>query len=200
MVASKILPDTGDNTIQDRKRSFGQRLAQFRRRRSITLKTLSEKSGISEATLSRVENHQVSPSADKLVKLAEILEVDISDFFHSDPVNMATGLRTITRKGKGETGISQRYSYEILCAEISRKAMIPSIDIISAQTLEEAGGLQSHAGEEFIYVLGGTVEIHTDYYQPTRLDTGDSIYLDSKMNHAYVNAGSGNAKLLVVTA
>ncbi|MCP4185202.1 MAG: cupin domain-containing protein, partial [Hyphomicrobiales bacterium] len=32
------------------------------------------------------------------------------------------------------------------------------------------------------------------------LDTGDSIYLDSKMNHAYVNAGKGNAKLLVVTA
>ncbi len=200
MVTDKKMQAIGDNGTGLMPQGFGQRIAWLRRKRAITLKTLSEKTGISEATLSRVENQQVSPNADKLVKLAEILDVDISDFFHSDPVEMATGLRTVTRKGEGETGISQRYSYEILCAELSRKAMIPSIDLISAHSLQETGGLQSHAGEEFIYVLSGTVEVHTEFYQPTRLDAGDSMYLDSKMLHAYVSVGDNDAKLLVVTA
>ncbi len=200
MATDDKIQAAGDNAAELMPHGFGKRIALLRRKRAITLKTLSKKTGISEATLSRVENQQVSPNADKLVKLAEILDVDISDFFHSDPVEMATGLRTVTRKGEGETGVSQRYSYEILCAELSRKAMIPSIDLISAHSLQDAGGLQSHAGEEFIYVLCGTVDIHTEFYQPTRLDTGDSMYLDSKMLHAYVSAGDDDARLLVVTA
>lgn len=181
-------------------RCLGPRIAEFRRKRGITLKNLSEKSGISEATLSRVENRQVSLNAYNLIKLGKILDVDISDFFHSDPVDLTTGRRTVTRQGQGEIGTSARYGYEVLCAELSQKAMIPSINTITVRSLADTGGLKRHAGEEFIFVLSGTVDIHTEFYKPSRLEKGDSMYLDSQMAHAYISAGVGDAKVLVVTA
>ena len=197
-------PDAIDAALEQQAKEveqcLGPRIAEFRRSRGITLKALSEKSGISEATLSRVENRQVSLNAYNLIKLGKILEVDISDFFHKNPVDLTTGRRTITRKGKGEKGMSTRYAYEVLCAELSQKAMIPSIDRITARSLDEAGGLKSHAGEEFIYVLSGIVEIHTEFYRPSQLEAGDSMYLDSQMAHAYVAAGPVAAQILVVTA
>ena len=39
----------------------------------------------------------------------------------------------------------------------------------------------SHKGEEFIYVLSGTVSLHTDQYRRLVLEAGDSCYFDSTM-------------------
>ena len=42
--------------------------------------------------------------------------------------------------------------------------------------------------EEFIYVIKGEIDIHTEFYDPVALKTGQGIYLDSSMGHAYVVA------------
>ena len=36
-----------------------------------------------------------------------------------------------------------------------------------------------HSGEEYIYVLEGPVEIHTEFYEPIVLQAGESIYIDA---------------------
>ena len=46
--------------------------------------------------------------------------------------------------------------------------------------------LVRHPGEEYIYILEGPVEIHTEFYEPVVLQAGESIYIDSTMGHAYV--------------
>jgi quercetin dioxygenase-like cupin family protein len=46
-------------------------------------------------------------------------------------------------------------------------------------------------------VLQGPVEIHTEFYEPILLQTGESIYIDSTMGHAYV-APKGNDDALVL--
>jgi mannose-6-phosphate isomerase-like protein (cupin superfamily) len=55
-----------------------------------------------------------------------------------------------------------------------------------AKTVEEFGPLAKHAGEEFIFVLKGSVAVHTEFYDPVVLETGECIYLDSDMGHAYL--------------
>ncbi len=77
--------------------------------------------------------------------------------------------------------------------------MHPAVNLVSKRSLEEAGGLASHAGEEFLYVLEGQLVFYTDFYSPTLLNKGDSIYFDGSMGHAYVAGGDGPAKILVVT-
>ncbi|MEZ5653217.1 MAG: XRE family transcriptional regulator [Burkholderiaceae bacterium] len=179
---------------------IGERLAILRHQRGLTLAALARQSGISEATLSRVENGAVSMNAHNLYILAKVLEVDITTFFRPVTAPMRSGLRSITRAGHGERGESARYAFELLTADVSAKRMVPSINTVTVASLDEAGGLQAHEGEEFVYVLQGAVEIHTDLYRPERLGTGDSMYFDSNMAHAYVRVSPEPARILVVTA
>ena len=56
----------------------------------------------------------------------------------------------------------------------------------------------NHPGsEEIIYVLEGAIEIHTEFYDPGALKTGQGIYLDSSMGHAYVVADGFDEALVL---
>lgn len=76
-------------------------------------------------------------------------------------------------------------SYE-LCAELRQKRLLPTLTRIR---LRELGELQRSVGEEFIYVLQGSVEFHTEFYAPVQLVAGESIYIDASMAHACIAAG-----------
>jgi mannose-6-phosphate isomerase-like protein (cupin superfamily) len=65
---------------------------------------------------------------------------------------------------------------------------VPVLTRIRAKSLNEFGDLVSHAGEEYIHVLEGTIVVHTEFYDPVTLKTGEAIYIDSNMGHAYVAA------------
>jgi quercetin dioxygenase-like cupin family protein len=69
-----------------------------------------------------------------------------------------------------------------------------------ARSVEEYGGVTAHAGEEFLYVLQGAVEIHFEGRPTERLEEGDSIFFDSHVPHAYVAAGRTQAKFLIVAS
>jgi quercetin dioxygenase-like cupin family protein len=55
-----------------------------------------------------------------------------------------------------------------------------------------------HLGEEYIYVLEGGITVHTEFYDPVVLKSGESIYVDSNMGHAYVAEGCDEATVLAV--
>ena len=76
--------------------------------------------------------------------------------------------------------------------------MVPIFVEVKAHSIEDFGELLRHGGEEFIYVLDGAIEVHTEYYNPVILQAGESIYLDSGMGHAYISVGEKNAKILGV--
>ena len=75
--------------------------------------------------------------------------------------------------------------------------MIPVITKIRAKSVEQFGELVHHAGEEYIYVLKGSIAVVTDFYDPVTLREGESIYIDSSMGHAYLAAdGCDEAEVL----
>ena len=77
--------------------------------------------------------------------------------------------------------------------------LIPVLTRIRAKSVGEFGELVHHSGEEYIYVLEGRIEIHTEFYDPIVLEAGESIYIDSNMGHAYVAAeGCDEASVLGV--
>jgi len=43
--------------------------------------------------------------------------------------------------------------------------------------------------------MAGTIELHTEFYDPVQLDTGDSAYIDSGMAHMFLGVGAGNARM-----
>jgi transcriptional regulator with XRE-family HTH domain len=181
---------------------LGTALKTLRTQNGWTLAEVSRRTGFSIPTLSKVENDRLSLSYDKLIRLSEGLDVDIAQLF--TPANAGagpaaiTGRRSVNRRGEGELVPTTNYDYRYLSTDVNRKKFIPILAEPRAQSLEEFGELVRHSGEEFIYVLEGEVEVHTDLYAPLTLKTGESAYLDSTMGHAYVVKGKGPCRLLAV--
>ena len=51
----------------------------------------------------------------------------------------------------------------------------------------------SHEGEEFIYILEGTIKLELEGLDPIVLNPGDSAYYRGDQNHAHVNVGDVRA-------
>lgn len=179
---------------------IGDRLRALRQSRGLSLAALAKMTGISDATLSRVENAQTLVSAHNLYILGQALEVDITAFYATDSSPIRSGIRSVSRGGEGRVMETARYRSTVLGAELARKKMHPAIDTVTATSLEEVGGLASHDGEEFLYVLDGTLVLHSDHYAPLTLHAGDSIYFDAGMAHAYLSADGDPVRILVTTS
>ncbi|MEM1044553.1 MAG: XRE family transcriptional regulator [Pseudomonadota bacterium] len=179
--------------------AIGPLLKHLRKHKGYSLAELATAAGLSEATLSRIENGRTLVSAPHLYQLAQILDADISSFFAPDARPMASGIRSVARAGGTEPVLTDRFATTVLCADLSQKAMHPFLNEITARSLEEAGGLKAHRGEEFLHVIAGTIVLHSEFYAPLTLAAGDSLYFDAGMPHAYLNTESEPAHILVVT-
>lgn len=185
------------------KPTLGRVLRSLRERNDWTLKEMSERTGIPLSTLAKVEHDRLTLSYDKLLQLSERLKIRMSDLFAqpSEPAQQQaiTARRSIGNIDRAVRVNTRNYDYYYLCAELRRKRMIPILTRIRAKSVEEFGELVHHSGEEYIFVLEGRVEIHTEFYDPIVLDVGESIYIDSNMGHAYVAAeGCDEATVLGV--
>lgn len=185
--------------------TFGARLKARRKAQEMTLAELAKRSTVSASTISKVENDAVSPTYEVIVKLARGLSATISEMFGEPgstvPVGRAPrGWQVIGRKGEGVRLETETYDYLYLCSELVVKAMVPCIVRIKARTLKGFGPLTHHRGEEFIYVLEGKIELHTEFYTSSVLNQGDFVYIDSSMGHAYLQASDEDAVVLGVCA
>jgi transcriptional regulator with XRE-family HTH domain len=163
---------------------------------------MSQRTGIPVSTLSKVEHDRLTLSYDKLVDLSRRLNIRISELF-ADPAGAVepavTARRSIGLMDDAVRVNTKNYDYYYLCPELRRKRMIPVLTRIRAKTAQEFGDLVRHSGEEYIYVLKGSIKVLTEFYDPVNLAVGESIYLDSNMGHAYVTAeGCDEATVLGV--
>lgn len=189
------MPETRSN--------LGQRLKQLRAQKRLSLNELAARAKLSRSTLYKVENSGMSLTYDKLIDLSEGLGVEISELFRpSDEVLGAEatvgGRREVGRRGQGYRITTDNYDSLYLCNEIIHKGLVPMIGRVKARSLGQFGSMSGHPGEEFTYVLEGSIEVHTQLYRPVILNEGDYIYLDSTMPHAYVSRSEEDACVLTV--
>jgi transcriptional regulator with XRE-family HTH domain len=169
--------------------TLGSVVRGIRQRNDWTLKEMSQHTGIPLSTLAKVEHDRLTLTYDKLQQLSQRLQIPMSSLFAepSEPTETrVSGRRSIGRLGQFVRVDTAHYDYGYLCTELRRKRMIPVLGVARAKTLEEFGPLAKHAGEEFIFVLKGSVAVHTEFYDPVVLEAGECIYLDSDMGHAYL--------------
>jgi len=178
----------------------GAALKALRRQHGWTLAEVSQRTGLPTSTLSKIENDKVSLSFDKLARLSSGLQIDIASLFRGangeDGQPGINGRRSIVRSGEGKAIETKNYSHLYPAWELLNKKIIPIVAELRARSLEEFGELIRHPGEEYTFVLEGEVDFYTSLYAPVRLKTGDSIYFDSGMGHAYVAAGEGRCRVL----
>ena len=192
---------TEEKTIPEKKHSenLGQRVRQFRVDKGLTQNDLAELSGLSHSALSKIENNQLSPTFETILKIIGGLNIDISDLLTSIQNETPRTRQVFTRKGKGKIHETENYLYETLCNEIINKKMIPILTRIKSHSLEKFGKMMRHSGEELFFVLEGTVELITEHYASVKLEQGDCAYFDSSMGHACISTKEKDAVIFWVS-
>ena len=169
----------------------------------LTLRALAVRAGLPYSTLSKLENGKMMLTYDKLLKLAQGLNVDLGTLLASAPTPdapPAVGRRSITRAGRSAGADSEVHNHLYPAADLLGKMMVPIIIEVRAQSIDDIGGLVRHSGEEYLYILSGAMELHSDLYAPLSLTVGDSVYFDSGMAHAYVRVSKEPCRVLSVCA
>jgi transcriptional regulator with XRE-family HTH domain len=178
--------------------TFCLKLKTLRLGNGLTLEELAEMSGVSISTISKIENRQQKPTFETVLRVARALHINFVQMLEpsSPPAHMAR--RTITRAGEEPKLQGDHYTYETHAADITNKAMVPSVMQIRTREVPPPDQWSTHFGEEFIYVLSGTIEFFTEEYSPVILNPGDSCYLDSAMRHAFVTKSEEDARILSI--
>jgi transcriptional regulator with XRE-family HTH domain len=182
----------------------GAALHAARLAKGMTLRDLAAKTGIAYSTLSKLENGKVGITYDKLHRLALGLEIDVAELVTGDcpaeEPSSIVGRRSINRAGQWLDAVTDRYSHHYPAGELLNKLMVPIIIDVQARSVEEVGGMVKHEGEEFLFIVTGSMELHSSLYAPLALSAGDSVYFDSGMAHAYVRTSDEPCTVVAVCA
>jgi transcriptional regulator with XRE-family HTH domain len=180
---------------------IGRTLAELRQSRGWTLKTLSEATGVSVPVLSKIENNQTGISFETAMKIMGSLSLTLDELTGAKRMPAPViGRRAVSPAGTALRIPSINRSYELFATELRQKRMMPMITTVDVRHVEDWGPLSRHDGEEWIYVLSGSIEMHTEFYAPLVMRAGDSVYIDSGMGHAMVALDDAQARVLSVYA
>lgn len=180
--------------------TFGARLRSARKKLGWTLAQLSEHSGVSIPTISRAERGQLALGYENFASLGHALGMDMNAMFAEPgvkPARMAGPV--LTRAGKGVVYRGASFDYEFLGTTAAGKLMSPVLGTIHARRIHGPEDFARHAGEEFVYVLSGELEVHFEDGQVVRLARGDSLYYDSHIGHAFISVSRQLARIVGCT-
>jgi transcriptional regulator with XRE-family HTH domain len=181
---------------------IGAKLTTLREALGLSVEQLAERSGTDVATVTQLESGAIAPSLAPLIKLTRALGVRLGTLLDDD-TNVGP---VVTRKGEAEQvarlksletssdgGVLDFFS--LAQGKTSRHMEPFMITVNPAEAAEHK--LSSHEGEEFIFVLGGQIEIEYGKSNIV-LAEGDTIYYDSIVPHQVRAAGDAPAKILAV--
>ncbi|WP_420863599.1 helix-turn-helix domain-containing protein [Algirhabdus cladophorae] len=179
--------------------NLGQRVRDLRKSHNWTLEQAAQQAGLARSTLSKIENGQMSPTYEALKKLAEGLQISVPQLFTPPIKGQVNGRMAVTKRGEGAEYATATYEHKLLAASMTKKQMLPYRAQIRARSMDEFDGWVRHDGEEFMYVLTGTVILYTEFYEPVEMSRGDSAYYDGSMGHNVISTSPEDALILWVT-
>lgn len=180
---------------------IGEKIKSLRTNQEISIQELAERAGLTVEQVSRIEENIDIPSLAPLIKIARALGVRLGTFLDDSEQIGPVVHRVLDREAPASfssqlSNANSHLDFFSLAGNKAGRHMEPFIiDIKPAITNEPI--LSSHEGEEFIYVLTGSVKI-TYGQQEHILQVGDSIYYDSIVEHLVSAATDEPAQILAV--
>jgi len=171
-------------------KELGAKIRFQRKALGYTLKSLSEKLGISVMTLQRIETGQISPSVALMQKVAQQLQKPMSFFVHEREASFvhlaADDLRGFSEEGVKlsevvpQGAVDSRLSVYVTRAKDGR--------IIKPRTTD------SH---EFIYQISGGLEF-THEGRTMSLQPGEAVYFDGADDQSFMAKGDSVSVQVVI--
>jgi transcriptional regulator with XRE-family HTH domain len=178
--------------------AVGARVKALREGMELSLRDLAERSGVGAATLSQVERGESSPTLAVAARIADGLELTLSQLLRLDEGRHVV----VVRSGSGRRSSRPGHEIEELTpplpgqrADVSRHRLEPGRSTGGADDppIHEPGS------RETVVVLAGAVELGVDG-ERFQLAAGDSATFDADLPHNLRNPGKSTAEVLAVIA
>jgi DNA-binding transcriptional MerR regulator len=167
---------------------LGRRLRRMRKKRGLGVVEAAKRAKISAGFLSAIELSRANPSVATLQRLAATYGTTVLDFYdvpkHSKHLVRPRDRRAI----QTQSGVR----IELLSAGARQLES----HLFRVQPGAGSDGSYSHQGEEFIYMMTGTLEIWLDELECHTLRAGDSFWFESTVGHRWYNPSSEETVLL----
>lgn len=172
---------------------IGARLQAVRKAKNLSQRELAKRVGVTNSTISLIEQNKVSPSVSSLKKVLDGIPISLADFFTADEVDAAPDSPFYRARELPDVGnndihyflVGQRRRNRQIC--LLREVMPPGTD--TGETL------YAHEGEEGGVVIAGSVEV-TVGEQIQLLGPGDAYYFESRIPHRFRNVGEGDVVIV----
>ncbi len=174
---------------------IGAQLKVLRKARGLSLRALSERSGVTVGALSQIENNNSSPSVGTLRRILAALDSSMGEFFSA----LETGNEDKTRvvfRNTDLTRVSANNGLNLFTLPTGEEARaIQMIHETYEPGADTGPELYTHDGEECGYCIEGTIELTVDG-RVELLSAGDSYYFRSTQPHRFRNVGAKKAIVL----
>jgi transcriptional regulator with XRE-family HTH domain len=172
---------------------IGAKIKDLRLKNQLTQEELAGRCELSKGFISQVERDLPSPSIATLLDILECLGTNIKDFF-----NEAVEEKIVFKHEDlfVTENTELQYKIEWLVPNSQKNRMEPIL-----LTLEPGGATEEddpHDGEEFGYVLTGSIFIHLGKKR-LKVKKNESFYFKASVNHYLANAGKKPASLLWIS-
>lgn len=174
-----------------------RRMAALRQENKLTLREVSERTGISATYLNRVERQKTPINIVNLEKVAVAFGVALASFFEADD---ATRPLVITRAGEGKKmRFRGRKGFRVELLAEAKKGKLLEPMLVDLSSAETQVALQSHPGQEFNYVVEGRCVF---IYGKEKFDlgVGDAVYFDATVPHVCRATTSAPTRMLAIVA
>ncbi len=170
---------------------IGKKLKELRLQNDLTLVDLASRCELTKGFLSQVEHNLTTPSIATLQDIVEALGTNLSEFFREEEeqqIVFSTQDFFVDEKDE--------YKIEWVIPNAQKNQMEPIL--LTLHSHEKSLELSSHNGEEFGYVLKGSVTLVRGN-KKYKLKAQETFYLDGSKSHYLYNHGSSDAKVLWIT-
>jgi DNA-binding transcriptional MerR regulator/quercetin dioxygenase-like cupin family protein len=169
-------------------RTLGPQLRRMRERKRYNLAEAARRAGVSSGFLSAVERSLANASVATLQRLAMSYGTTVMELFQQAPHDR----RLVTPAERRVLEVHNGVRMELL----SFGAPMLQSMLFRVAPIAGSEGAYSHQGEEFIYMLSGTLEVWLDELECHVLREGDSFWFPSTHAHRWFNPGKVDAVLL----
>ena len=170
--------------------NVGEKLKGLRASRSMSLRLLSQKSGISANALSLIERNKTSPTVTTLTAIAKAFNMGVHDFFSTQAQDAKDFV--ICRGVGKQSGML----IEPLASNLRQQNLHPVL-VRLAPDEKFREDFCFHPGDEFVYCLSGQVECEVGGTK-IRLEEGDAVTYKAEMPHRINNVAPVGSQALVV--
>jgi len=172
---------------------IGIRLQTVRKRKGMSQRELAKRVGVTNSTISLIEQNKVSPSVSSLKKVLDGIPISLADFFTLDLPDEDEASPFFTSAQQPDLGTNGIH-YFLVGKSLPQRQMCILREVMPPGS-DTGDSMLAHDGEEGGVVVSGQVEITVGEHVRI-LGAGEAYYFESRQPHRFRNVGSSEAILV----